>query len=124
MIIGIFGLLLALVLLLGAKKLINSDLLIHLGRILLSSFSWFFGTGLFAAIIYFAVHFKLLPGAIFFLFLILFFISKNRKDLISKIVDYSPIEILKRPIHFFSLIGLFVSGGLMVSIWLMIVFSE
>lgn len=124
MIIVILGFVLALVLLLGAKKFINGGLLIHVGKILLCSISWILGAGLFASVIYFTFHFKLMPGAVFFLFLILFLISKNRKDLISKIIEYSPIEIFKRPIHFFSLIGLLMSGGLMIFFWIMITFSE
>jgi hypothetical protein len=64
-----------------------------------------------------------MPMGIFLIFLVLYFVFKERKNKADKlglaVGGYSVIKTLKKPIILFSKIGLCISFVLMVSIWIM-----
>ncbi len=117
MLIIIAGLFITLILLWGARKILNREMVSRLVRVTLYCISWIIAAGIVVTVVALAVRYELMPGAILVIFAILYFVSKKKKIKGGQppiLTEYNPIEEFKRPINIVSLIGLSISAGLLL----------
>ena len=117
----LLGLFLCLALLLCLKTLLGRERLVCWGKNLLGGISWILGAGLFFLVAYLAYRFTIMPTGIFFIFLVFYFIFRERKNKSFQAPEtdgYRPIRTIRRPIIIFTKIGLFISFVLMISLWI------
>jgi hypothetical protein len=120
LLITAIGIIFSIAILLCVKKLIHIEGLKSFLRKIFSLISGLFGVGVFAAVLYLGHRFKLMPGAVFFVFLVLFFISKKiigkkKKIMNDQTFGYDKCSLFRtflEPMYAYVTFGMIISGSI------------